>query len=285
MPDAAHHVAPLFADASLARLLEGAEAAGSRAFCRAAMEEYPNGGMRVVECAGGCGLFYGPSDPLNAVKGVGLNGPVSVEEWDRLEKVFAATRSPVVVDLSPLADEAFVGMLAGPGGRGYAIGSFETVLCRRLDSSSDGTPELPEGAMIELVGPERAAVWGRVLDVGFADGGEPMKMAVDISRVRARLPHSVMLLASVDGEPAGGAGMSIHGSAGGVAHMAGAAVLPAFRGRGLQRALTAARLRIARERGCTLAKLDVRAGTVSHRNAVRSGFQVAYTRPQLIRSW
>ena len=63
------------------------------------------------------------------------------------------------------------------------------------------------------------------------------------------------------------------------------AVLPEFRGRGVQRALTAARLRIALERGCLLAKMDVRAGTVSHQNAVRCGFQVAYTRPQLVRTW
>src|SRR6185436_16522529 len=97
----------------------------------------------------------------------------------------------------------------------------------------------------------------------------------------AQLPHSVMLMARVDGRPAGGAAVSAHGS---IAHMAGAAVLPEFRGRGIQRALTAARMRIAGERGCTLAKLDVRAGSVSHRNAARCGFQVAYTRPQLVKS-
>lgn len=271
----------MFVDGATAALLEGAEAAASRAFCVAAQRVYPSGGIRDVACAGGFGLFYGPSDPLNAVKGVGLHGPVSAEEWDGVEAVFAASGSPVVVDLCPLADEAFVAMLAGVGGRGYAIGSFETVLCRRVDV--DGEDEtLGSGVRIERVGADRAAAWGRVLDVGFADGGEPVKMAVDIARVRASLEHSIMLLATVGGEPAGGAGMSIHGE---VAHMAGAAVLPAFRGRGIQRELTAARLRLARERGCLLAKLDVRAGSVSHRNAVRSGFQVAYTRPQLIRTW
>jgi ribosomal protein S18 acetylase RimI-like enzyme len=72
---------------------------------------------------------------------------------------------------------------------------------------------------------------------------------------------------------------------GGVALMSGAAVLPAFRGRGIQLALTAERLRIGALRGCKLAKMDVRAASASYRNAVRAGFEVAYTRPQLVRKW
>lgn len=280
-PAADNPTGPVYVDGAVARLLEGAEAATSRAFCAAARRVYPDREIRDVECAGGVGLFFGPSDPLNAVKGVGLRGAVSAAEWDAVEAAFAGSGSPVVVDLCPLADEGFVAMLAGAGGRGYAIGSFETVLCRRVDVDGEHGP-MGSGVVIERVGADRAGAWGRVVDAGFADGGEPVKMAVGISRVRSVLEGSIMLLACVNGEPAGGAGMSIHGT---VAHMAGAAVLPEFRGRGVQRALTAARLRIARERGCLLAKMDVRAGTVSHQNAVRCGFQVAYTRPQLVRTW
>ncbi len=264
-------------DLELARALEGAEAETCRAFCETAARLYPKAGMRAIRCGGGVGAFYGPSDPLNAVKGVALNGAVDLREWGELERVFFDSGSPVVIDLCPLADEAFVAMLME---RGYRIGSFETVTYRRLDDGGAvGTGALAPRIEIVEVGREWAGEWSRVLDVGFADGGEPMKFAVDFGLVRAHLPDSVMLLARVDGQSAGGAGISMHG---GVAHMAGAAVLPEFRGRGIQRALTAARIRIASERGCTLAKLDVRAGSVSHRNAARCGFQVAYTRPQLI---
>jgi ribosomal protein S18 acetylase RimI-like enzyme len=260
--------------------LEGAEAASSREFCSTAAKLYPGSPIRVIDCAGGCGLHYGPADPLNAVKGVGLNGPVNTADWDALEAAFRSAGSPVVIDLSPFADEAFVALL---GARGYTIGSFETVLCRRLD---DGAPlpleSLTPGMRIELVGAANAPEWTRVVGIGFANGGEPMKFAVDFGLVRQHLKHSVTLLATVDGEPAGGAGMSITGP---VAHMAGAAVLPQFRRRGIQQALTAARLRLARERGCAWAKLDVQGGSASDRNAVRAGFQVAYTRPQLVRAW
>ncbi len=271
---------PLFIDADLSRDLESAEAQTSRAFCEAAAAIYPGAPIHVIPCGGGYGLHYGPGDSLNAVKGVGLKGPVSVADWNALERRFREAGSPVVIDLSPFADEAFVGMLMS---RGYRIGTFETVLCRRLDEGAmHQHPPSSNSVRIDVVDAGRAREWTRVVGVGFANGGEPMAFAVDFARVRERLAHSVMLLASVDGEPAGGAGISIFGH---VAHMAGAAVLPQFRGRGIQRALTEARLRIARERGCTLAKLDVQGGSGSYRNAVRAGFEVAYTRPQLVKSW
>lgn len=263
-------------DLDLARALEGAEAAACGALCLAAAEVHPGQGIRAIASGGGFGLFYGRADPLNAVKGVGLAGAVDLDEWSELERFFQEARSPVVVDLCPLADEAFVAHL---GEQGYRIGSFETVTFRSLDGDLPDPP-LPLGCRIGP--PEDPGVCTRVINVGFADGGEPIKFSVDFGRVRAKLAGSFMLLATINDEPVGGAVMSISN---GVAHMGGAAVLPGFRGRGIQASLTAARLGIARERGCVLAKLDVRAGSGSHRNAVRGGFQVAYTRPQMIRAW
>lgn len=274
----------LFPDLYLAQALEGAEAATTRAFGEAAAAVYPDKPIRVIACAGGVGLFYGPNDPLNAIKGVGLNGPVDAADWDTLESWFRAHHSPVVVDLCPLADDAFVALLAA---RGYRVTSFETVTAQRLDGPASASSEFSAtvadpAIQLHRVNPADAdavAAWGRVLDVGFADGGEPMKFAVDFARVRAHLARSalptspttsVMFLATVDGDPAGGAGLSIHHSSR-VAHFAGAAVLPQFRRRGIQAALTRLRLRIARETGCTLAKFDVRAGSISHHNAVRAG--------------
>jgi GNAT superfamily N-acetyltransferase len=56
-----------------------------------------------------------------------------------------------------------------------------------------------------------------------------------------------LLLATVDGEPAGAAGMSVYPPA--AAILQGGAVRPKFRGRGIYRALVAARQQIAREAG------------------------------------
>jgi GNAT superfamily N-acetyltransferase len=273
----------MFVDQSVARLLEHAESAACLAFCEAAQRMYPLGGIRALRDAGGRGgasLFYGPSDPLNAVKGPGLSGPVEPSDWEAVEEVYRPSGSPVVVDVCPLADEGFVAMLME---RGYRIGSFETVMTRRLGQGRE-PPSRPRVSGLEIRGVEQAEAraWSRVLDAGFADGGEPMRFAVDIGAVRSAMSSSIMLLATIEGTPAGGAGMSLHGD---VALMSGAAVLPAFRGHGIQQALTARRLEIALERGARLAKLDVRAGSGSYRNAVRAGFEVAYTRPQLVRDW
>lgn len=269
-------IARLWPGPELARELELAEAAVCREFAVAAARLYPQLPIRVVEHAGGVAISYGAGDPLNGVKGAGLCGSVDADEWDEVEEAFLPGGSPVVVDLCPFADAEFVNVL---GARGYRIGAFETVLCKDLALAEEPAGELPAGLSIcAAKSPEQ---FTRVVGIGFAHGGEPMKFAVDFGRVRARMSHAPMLIASIDGEEAGGAAVSF---AGRVAHMSGAAVLPRFRGRGIQRALTEARLRLARERGCVLAKLDVEAGSVSHRNAERAGFRVAYTRPQMVRA-
>ncbi|HMN41119.1 MAG TPA: hypothetical protein PKE29_09755 [Phycisphaerales bacterium] len=116
-PAADNPTGPVYVDGAVARLLEGAEAATSRAFCAAARRVYPDREIRDIECAGGVGLFFGPSDPLNAVKGVGLRGAVSAAEWDAVEAAFAGSGSPGVVDLCPLG-----GGGGGGGGGGMRSG-------------------------------------------------------------------------------------------------------------------------------------------------------------------
>src|ERR1043165_3456883 len=181
---------PLFPNLDLARSLEGAEAASSRVFCEAAAAVHPDKPVKPIPCAGGVGLFYAPGDPLNAVKGVGLNGPVDPADWDHLESFFRQVNSPVVIDLCPLADEAFIALLAA---RRYQISTFETVTVQELDSRKEAAKAAhPLDASIRLeqvdtTDPAAISTWGRVLDVGFANGGEPFKFAVDIARVRAPL--------------------------------------------------------------------------------------------------
>jgi N-acetylglutamate synthase-like GNAT family acetyltransferase len=68
-----------------------------------------------------------------------------------------------------------------------------------------------------------------------------------------------LLLATVDGEPAGSAGLTLYPPAGAIIN--GGAVLSGFRGRGVYRALIAARLAMAREAG--VAGLAVWGGSMS----------------------
>ncbi len=78
-----------------------------------------------------------------------------------------------------------------------------------------------------------------------------------------------LLLAVVDGEPAGSAGLSLFPPAG--ATINGGSVRPKFRGRGIYRALVAARLEIARRAG--VSGLAVWGGQMSAPILARLGFE------------
>ena len=64
----------------------------------------------------------------------------------------------------------------------------------------------------------------------------------------------------------------------GLAALFGTSVLPAFRRRGIQTALIAARLERARQRDCTFATIHSRPGIPTERNAKRMGFALVYTK-------
>ena len=98
----------------------------------------------------------------------------------------------------------------------------------------------------------------------------------------ASLPVVTTFLARVNGEIAGAGAVGIRD---GLAGFFATSVLPAFRGRGVQRSLIAARVEAARRAGCDLYSVAARPGSASQRNFQRSGFQPVYTKPVLIREW
>jgi ribosomal protein S18 acetylase RimI-like enzyme len=69
----------------------------------------------------------------------------------------------------------------------------------------------------------------------------------------------------------------------GVAHLCGAATLPAHRRRGVQSALLAARLEIAAGAGCDTAVVITQPGSKSQENVQRQGFHLLYARAILVR--
>jgi hypothetical protein len=79
---------PIFVDSVLARRMELAEAEGGVS-CGAAMaRENPESGACVETIAGGSAVFTGIGSPITQATGVGLDGPVSAEEFARLENFF-----------------------------------------------------------------------------------------------------------------------------------------------------------------------------------------------------
>jgi GNAT superfamily N-acetyltransferase len=155
-------------------------------------------------------------------------------------------------------------------------------------------PHGAESAVMVVPTPERfdaEAVTGIVLHDGLADletfrsvdavnaeafagrrgGDDPAYLAQLERRLRNQraVPGRRVLLATIDGEPAGSAGLTIYPPDGAILN--GGAVRPKFRGRGIYRAMVAARIEMAREAG--VPGVGVWGGSMSAPILERLGFR------------
>jgi ribosomal protein S18 acetylase RimI-like enzyme len=129
------------------------------------------------------------------------------------------------------------------------------------------------------VGPEQYRQWSQVVCQGFSEYVPVTDQMID--QMVSMCGASECWLAPVE-QPVAGAAMGIHED---VALFYGDATLPADRRRGWQTALIAARLEVARKRGCTLAVVSVLPGSGSQRNYERAGFELVYMRVNLSRTF
>jgi hypothetical protein len=266
----------LLTDLALARRLEEAEAFAAEAYARALGRRQPTADVVVEEIAGGRAVFVGAGAALTEVKAVGLHGPVTAAELDRMEDLFFRRREPVRVVVCPLADAS---LLEGLGRRGYRLLRFENILALPL-GPVDAEPSLPPGIEVRPSTPEEAGLYARVVAPNFVGPGETVEGAMEMMAIMLEMAHAVPFLAFLDGQPVGGGALLLHR---GLALLAGAATLPPYRKRGVHAALHHVRLAHARRCGCDLAAQGAEPGSTSQRNAERRGLRVVYTRALLIR--
>lgn len=141
-------------------------------------------------------------------------------------------------------------------------------------------PEARTDLRIELIGPERAVDFGRVVTGAY---GMPDRLDAWTGAVVGRPGWSCYLALDGD-EPAGAGAVYVHE---GVGWLGFAGTLPDFRGRGAQGAILAARIRRAAELGCRAVvtetgELQEGRPSNSYRNILRSGFDLVYVRPNLL---
>jgi len=232
---------------------------------------------------GGRMCSSGPGSWTNQAMGVGLDGPVTAADVDRLVAYFVSRAIEPRVELCPFADESLMRELAP---RNFTIREFGNVLY--LPLNGPGAPEPPapappEGVQIRLIDPaddDAVETYIRASTAGFFPEGQPIPehMLTSMRRV-VRHPRCASFLATLDGRPVGGGGVEVARPDGGepVAALFGVSVLPDARRRGIQAALIAARVRHARERGAVFATIGSKPGIPTERNAARLGFRMAYT--------
>ncbi|HME12648.1 MAG TPA: GNAT family N-acetyltransferase [Candidatus Acidoferrum sp.] len=265
----------------LARRIEIAEA-------RAAMEtadlldrERAGSAAAVEHIAGGAAIYCGPNSPVTQAVGLGLAGPVSDEDMDRLENFYRTRSEAVRVETCPLADRSLVEQFHK---RGYHVTEFSNVFAAPLQDPEQLIfhQELPPGASIELVSTEQLDLWTLTVAEGFAEHFPVTREILDVMKLFGQGPHTECYLVLMEGKPVGGATLAMRD---GVAGLFGASTLPAYRNRGLQTALLQFRLERARAAGCDLAVSLALPGSASERNIARQGLQTLYTRVKFERDW
>jgi GNAT superfamily N-acetyltransferase len=247
-------------DMALTRRCEAAESANGFAMAAATP------GAVAEPIAGGCALFAGAGSPMTHALGIGM-GPVTKEEFDRLEAFFFDHGGDCLIDLCPMADVTVIEEVVK---RGYQVIEFNNLMLREV-LVGDAKCSVPADLRVRRVGPEQSLEWRRTVARGFSNLDEPP-------------PDLVDLMASLDsfGEAyladGGGGAMAVRD---GIAMMFGDATVPEARNRGIQSALIRARLARAVALHADLAMVTVIPGTGSHRNYERAGFTLAYMRVNL----
>ncbi len=265
-----------FIDLDLARRVEMAEANAGRACAEACQRFHPEYSLAIEEIAGGVAVFAGVDSPITQAIGVGLHRPVSDAELDRLGEFFHSRKAPAAIELCPLVDASLYEKFAA---RNYHLLELSDVLILDDLEPARAPGTMSPGVAVRVSAPDEAKLWTQTVAQGFAEHYPVTQAILDVMEGFYSRRDACFFLAFVDGVVAGGGGVFAGQGVGG---LFGASTLPAFRRRGVQSALLAARLAWAREKGCDLAVSFARPGSISHRNIERNSFRVAYTRTKLI---
>jgi GNAT superfamily N-acetyltransferase len=187
---------------------------------------------------------------------------------------------PVMWTLDPETEPAdFADHLARNGIHPDPYGFDYAVMVLPVDAKLDGPPvaglkiedALADPAAFRRAHAAAAEAFSTASGSGASEDDDPDVTAMqERRRLNLRAAgHRRLLLATVNGEPAGAGGLGLFPPGG--AAITGGSVRPKFRGLGVYRALVAARLEIARDAG--VAGLAVWGGDMSRPILARLGFQ------------
>ncbi len=251
-------------DLALAQRLERGHASSGKSFAVAQGTD-----AAVAEIAGGLAIFTGVGAPSTQALNAGMNGPVDVQEFNRLEDFFRQRKSPLIVDYCPLAHQSLVDLMQG---RAHSVREISFVLARRITADDESFTTHPDVNM-SSVGPSDMAEWATLMLQGFTEQEDvpPEQLAVML----ASPPSLHKFVGAHNGQRLSASAMEI---VDGLATFFGDATPLPGRGRGLQLAHIKHRLREAAQLRCDLASATVMPGGTSHRNYIRAGFQLVYPR-------
>jgi ribosomal protein S18 acetylase RimI-like enzyme len=274
----------LFADLELSRRLEGAEALSNSRFVDARARLAPDCGATWVEIAGARAMFDGPASPMTQTFGLGMFQPATAADLEAIEAFYADRVSPVLHEVSPLADPELPALLSERGYRPFEFSSvlYQSIARLKPRATADANVADEEVAqhftlpqpVVRLIERGEEELYARTSAAGWAEFGVS-DFVLEIGRVSGEVEGLRLFLAELDGKPIAAGALAL---CDGVAHLAGASTMPDGRQRGAQLALLDHRLGYAAAHGCDVALMVALPGSSSQRNAERNGFRIAYTR-------
>ena len=279
----------LFAERSLARRIDCAEASLVSDVAKAAAARQPGGCHLVLHIDTGVAAVASLESPINKMVGIGFDGTIDELALAAVEQAHVGLGVSLRAEIATLVDPSIFTMFMG---RGYRLLGFENVLGLSLNGPAGCNERAtPSGLVITEVGPAGIRDWIGTVAEGFAHPDTPPGDA-DTSPERgdalgemfeglAAAAGFTRHVATLNGATVGAAGMYVNA---GVALLAGASTLPAWRRRGVQSTLLAARLERARHAGADLAVMTTEPGSRSQQNGQRQGFALLYSRAILVKS-
>lgn len=265
----------LHADLALALRLERAAMAieGQYALAHAALR--PDLDIEVAQIADGAAIFAGMGSPMSQTTGLGLSGPITDSDLEAVEAFYFRRNATARIVVCPIAEDSLVAAL---NRRGYRVAEFESTVIRPLNE----IPEPLHSGPIHLgvITAMEAERYIEAVGPNFTEDGNLSPEMREMMSVIFGTRCGTSVLATIEGQDAGGGALLTHD---GVAMLAGAGTLPAFRNRGVHAALFDERLRLAKAMGCDLAVMGAKPGSTSQKNAERKGFRMAYTKCLFIR--
>lgn len=231
---------------------------------------------------------------INTTSGLGMNTKVHAADVEQLIAWFEEKGIEPRAEVCPFADPSAWEEL---GKQGFVIRTFENVFVADLVSGAVRQPPQPLGEGISLFRVDRydgeqIRAYAEAICAGFTHPNPPPKADVDLWMRVVREDNLLAFGAMADGSIVGGgcaeiARLPLRRGTSEQSHtmaiLFGLSVLPEWRKRGIQQALIAERLRIARQEGAQFATISARPGVATERNARRLGFEVAYTKAIVVR--
>src|SRR5207244_12792956 len=118
-----------FVDKAFARRLEATEEVPQVHHARLYQKLYPEVNAAAEEICGGHMVFAGVGSPIGRAVGLGLDGPISSADLDRLEQFYRSRGAAAQVDVCPLTDPTLIEIFKK---RCYSMTVRKNVLSRGL---------------------------------------------------------------------------------------------------------------------------------------------------------